>query len=144
MNKFFAVLFVALIAIAAAKEIIKARPQQTIGVRGTLKCNGKPAGKVLVKLYDHDTFTFDDKIASGRTDAQGNFEISGTGHEISRVTPKFNIYHDCQDFKPCQRKVAITIPKSYITSGKEAKKIYDAGTIELAGQFPGEERDCIH
>ena len=144
MNKLFVLFFITLIAIDNAKEIVKARPQQTIGVRGVLKCNGKPAGRVLVKLYDHDTFTFDDKIASGRTDAQGNFEISGTGHEISRVTPKFNIYHDCQDFKPCQRKVSITIPKSYITSGKEAKKVYDAGTIELAGTFPGEARDCIH
>ena len=44
-------------------------------------------------------FTRDDKIASGRTDGQGRFEISGTANEVSRITPKFNIYHDCNDWK---------------------------------------------
>ncbi|KAH7711832.1 hypothetical protein AAVH_20824, partial [Aphelenchoides avenae] len=119
------------------------RPSQTIGVRGTLKCNGKPASGVLVKLYDHDTFTRDDKIASGRTDAQGNFQISGTANEFTRITPKFNIYHDCEDWKPCQRKVSIYIPKSYVSQIR-SKPIYDAGTLELAGAFPGESRDCLH
>lgn len=42
-------------------------------------------------------FTLDDKIASGRTDREGHFEISGTAREVSRITPKFNIYHDCND-----------------------------------------------
>ncbi|KAH7706023.1 CX module family protein, partial [Aphelenchoides avenae] len=74
------------------------RPSQAVGVRGTLKCNGMPASGVLVKLYDHDTFTIDDKIASGRTDANGNFCIAGHANEITRITPKFNVYHDCDDW----------------------------------------------
>lgn len=36
------------------------------------------------------------------------------------------------------------IPDSYVSSGKTPKKIYDAGTIELAGKFKGEERDCLN
>lgn len=101
-------LVVSLIFIATT-EAIGIRPSQFIGVRGTLKCNGKPASKVLVKLYDHDSktfytifgtflaFTLDDKIAEGKTDSKGNYEISGTAHEVSRITPKLNIYHDCED-----------------------------------------------
>jgi hypothetical protein len=138
-------IFATLLVAATIATSLSVRPDQTLGVKGVLKCNGKPEKGVLVKLYDHDTLSLDDKIASGRTDAQGHFEISGTAHEISRITPKFNIYHDCNDgIKPCQRKVSITIPKSYVTAGGSAKKIYDAGTIELAGQFSGEERDCLH
>uniref|UniRef100_A0AC34F8I7 Transthyretin-like protein 5 n=1 Tax=Panagrolaimus sp. ES5 TaxID=591445 RepID=A0AC34F8I7_9BILA len=146
MNQILLILAISLIALGSiqAAEYIKARPSQSIGVRGMLKCNGRPASGVLVKLYDHDTFTLDDKIASGRTDSQGRFEISGTAHEISRITPKFNIYHDCEDWLPCQRKISINIPKSYITRGENANSIYDVGTMELAGQFAGESRDCLH
>jgi hypothetical protein len=103
--------FTLFVASIYAKEYLGLRPDQTIGVRGVLKCNARPASGVLVKLYDHDSklklnfkfklfiaFTLDDKIASGRTRADGSFEISGTAHEISRITPKFNIYHDCNDW----------------------------------------------
>ncbi|VDM30061.1 unnamed protein product [Toxocara canis] len=45
---------------------------------------------------------------------------------------------------PCQRKITIVIPDSYVSSGKTPKKIYDAGTIELSGKFKGEERDCLN
>uniref|UniRef100_A0A914E2E5 Uncharacterized protein n=1 Tax=Acrobeloides nanus TaxID=290746 RepID=A0A914E2E5_9BILA len=132
-----------LIALFVYSDSIGIRPSQFIGVRGQLKCNGKAASKVLVKLYDHDTFTLDDKIAEGKTDSQGSFEISGNAHEVSRITPKLNVYHDCDDLLPCQRKFSITIPKSYINQA-QSSRFYDAGTIELAGKFPGESRDCIH
>uniref|UniRef100_A0A914QBX2 Uncharacterized protein n=1 Tax=Panagrolaimus davidi TaxID=227884 RepID=A0A914QBX2_9BILA len=145
MNKIVITLFAVFLAFGIINAAnVGVRPQQSIGVRGHLKCNGRPASGVLVKLYDHDTFTMDDKIASGRTDAQGNFEISGTAREVSRITPKFNIYHDCEDLLPCQRKVSINIPKNYISAGGTSKRIYDAGTLELAGKFAGEGRDCLH
>uniref|UniRef100_A0AC35EW78 Uncharacterized protein n=1 Tax=Panagrolaimus sp. PS1159 TaxID=55785 RepID=A0AC35EW78_9BILA len=143
MNKILFSTIIVLIGYINAASV-GVRPEQAIGVRGVLKCNGRPASGVLVKLYDHDTFTLDDKIASGRTDSQGRFEISGTAREVSRITPKFNIYHDCEDWMPCQRKVSINIPKNYITRGSNSKNIYDAGTMELAGKFPGEGRDCLH
>uniref|UniRef100_A0A914EI13 CX domain-containing protein n=1 Tax=Acrobeloides nanus TaxID=290746 RepID=A0A914EI13_9BILA len=120
------------------------RPAQSVGVRGQLKCNGMPAGGILVKLYDHDTFTLDDLIAEGRTDAQGNFCIAGHANEITRITPKFNIYHDCNDFLPCQRKVSVYIPQNFVSSGQVPYNIYDAGMMELAGTTEGEARDCFH
>lgn len=36
------------------------------------------------------------------------------------------------------------IPDVYITPGTRPRQFYDAGTIELAGKYEGEERDCIH
>ncbi|KAH7694485.1 Protein TTR-8 [Aphelenchoides avenae] len=132
------------VILSVALASVSVRPSQTIGVSGQLKCNGQAASGVLVKLFDHDTLTRDDKIASGRTDAQGRFSISGTANEITRITPKFNIYHDCNDgITPCQRKVSIYIPKSYVSQIR-SKPIYDAGVMELAGKYPGESRDCLH
>ncbi|KAI1706493.1 transthyretin-like family domain-containing protein [Ditylenchus destructor] len=123
---------------------LSVRPSQSVGVRGQLRCNGMPAAGVLVKLYDHDTFTMDDKIASGRTDPLGNFLLAGHEHEFTRVTPKLNIYHDCNDWLPCQRKISIYIPKEFVSQGEVAQRIYDTGVMELAGSFEGESRDCFH
>uniref|UniRef100_A0A0N5A6H1 Transthyretin-like family protein n=1 Tax=Parastrongyloides trichosuri TaxID=131310 RepID=A0A0N5A6H1_PARTI len=120
---------------------------QSAGVRGRLICDGKPASGVLVKLWDEDDTPgdADDLMAKGKTDRDGNFELKGHTDEMTPIDPKLNIYHDCNDgLKPCQRKFTIKLPNSYISSGKNPKKIYDAGTIQLAGKFPGETRDCLH
>ncbi|VBB31584.1 unnamed protein product [Acanthocheilonema viteae] len=119
---------------------------QSVGVTGTLTCNGKPLGSVLVKLYDDDRgLSTDDLMAKGETDSKGYFRISGSINEISTIDPKLNIYHDCNDdWIPCQRKLSIMIPDSYVTVGKTPKEFYNAGTIELSGKFKGETRDCIH
>ena len=42
------------------------RPAQSVGVRGQLKCNGMPAGGILVKLYDHDSEFQECFLAEGR------------------------------------------------------------------------------
>lgn len=39
----------------------------------------------------------DDLMASGKTDAQGMFELKGYTDEITTIDPKLNIYHDCED-----------------------------------------------
>uniref|UniRef100_A0A915C4C6 Transthyretin-like family protein n=1 Tax=Parascaris univalens TaxID=6257 RepID=A0A915C4C6_PARUN len=119
---------------------------QSAGVKGVLKCNGKPAANVKVKLYDDDRgIDADDLMAEGKSDQQGSFELKGHTDEFTTIDPKLNVYHDCEDgLKPCQRKITIVIPDSYVSSGKTPKKIYDAGTIELAGKFKGEERDCLN
>ncbi|CAD6193775.1 unnamed protein product [Caenorhabditis auriculariae] len=134
-----------LLCLASTTAALVGRTQAS-GVRGKLICDGKPAAGVVVKLYDDDRgLDADDLMASGKTNANGEFELSGHEDETTPIDPKLNIYHDCNDgIKPCQRKFTIKIPDSYITPGKVAKKIYDAGTIQLAGKFPGEGRDCLH
>lgn len=50
--------FVILVFFGGALASVGVRPEQAIGVKGYLKCNGKPASGVLVKLYDHDSKGF--------------------------------------------------------------------------------------
>uniref|UniRef100_A0A915CG02 Transthyretin-like protein 5 n=1 Tax=Parascaris univalens TaxID=6257 RepID=A0A915CG02_PARUN len=107
---------------------------QSAAVKGVLHCNGDPLPRTLVKLFDNDRgIDWDDLLAEGRSDQEGRFELSGHTDEFTQIDPKLNIYHDCNDgAKPCQREISIMIPDRYITVGRLAKKIYDAGTIELA------------
>uniref|UniRef100_A0A7E4VAF8 Transthyretin-like family protein n=1 Tax=Panagrellus redivivus TaxID=6233 RepID=A0A7E4VAF8_PANRE len=120
--------------------------KQAAGVRGQLVCDGKPANGVKVKLYDDDRgIDTDDLLDQGKTDSQGHFELAGYTHEFTTIDPKLNIYHDCNDgLTPCQRKVTIFLPDKYVFSGEKPKDYYEAGTIELAGKFKGEERDCLN
>ncbi|GMT21306.1 hypothetical protein PFISCL1PPCAC_12603, partial [Pristionchus fissidentatus] len=117
---------------------------QSAAVRGILMCNDKPAGHVLVKLYDDDS-DLDDLMDSGETSSDGHFHLSGSEREVTSIEPKINIYHDCDDgIMPCQRRITIFIPKKYISSGSTPDKVYDAGVIQLAGKYAGETRDCLH
>jgi hypothetical protein len=47
-------------------EALSIRPDQSIGVSGTLLCNKKPASNVLVKLYDHDSMLHMELYLSAR------------------------------------------------------------------------------
>ena len=87
----------------------------------------------------------DDKLDDGRTDSRGFFQLQGSTREFSTIDPKVYIYHDCNDgWKPCQRRFGIMIPDKYVNDGETVRRHYDVGTIELAGEFSGETRDCIH
>uniref|UniRef100_A0A0N5AQ94 Transthyretin-like family protein n=1 Tax=Syphacia muris TaxID=451379 RepID=A0A0N5AQ94_9BILA len=139
------------LAICAQATLAGIGRTQSSGARGILTCNGKPAANVLVKLYDDDRgIDSDDLMASTKTDSKGRFELQGHTSEFTTIDPKLNIYHDCNDgvkvsrIFPCQRRITVYIPDKYVTNAKTPKKIYDAGTIELAGKFKGETRDCIH
>lgn len=105
----------------------------------------------------------DDLMDTAHSDADGRFTLSGDAAEFGTIDPKLNIYHDCEDilvslckykintklntymFQPCQRKVTIHLPETYVTKGsKTPKKVYDVGEFELSGKYIGETRDCIH
>ncbi|KAI6192090.1 Transthyretin-like family-containing protein [Aphelenchoides bicaudatus] len=82
------------------------------GAKGRLLCDGKPQKGVLVKLYDDDRgIDLDDFMQKTHTDQDGYFELYGHSHEFSSIDPKINIYHDCDDWLPCQRKFSIMIPR---------------------------------
>ncbi|KIH62083.1 Transthyretin-like family protein [Ancylostoma duodenale] len=46
--------------------------------------------------------------------------------------------------EPCYKKFGITIPDNYITSGPYPRRMFNIGTIDLAGRFPGESIDCFN
>ncbi|GMT17970.1 hypothetical protein PFISCL1PPCAC_9267, partial [Pristionchus fissidentatus] len=140
-------MFAALATLAAVLQLAAAIGwDQSAAVVGQLRCHGEPAAGVLVKLYDDDFGPdLDDLMAEGHTDSEGRFTLSGTTDEVSTIDPKLNIYHDCDEtFTPCQRRITIEIPKSYVTNGKIPTKTFDFGAMELAGKFAGETRDCFH
>ncbi|EYC01305.1 hypothetical protein Y032_0108g30 [Ancylostoma ceylanicum] len=76
---------------------------QSAAARGRLTCNGKPAAGVRVKLYDSDNsflpgvLDTDDLMASGKTDSNGEYNLSGSTKEITGIEPYIAIYHDCND-----------------------------------------------
>uniref|UniRef100_A0A0N4V0B6 Transthyretin-like family protein n=1 Tax=Enterobius vermicularis TaxID=51028 RepID=A0A0N4V0B6_ENTVE len=119
---------------------------QSAGVRGYLMCGNKPAANVLVKLYDDDRgVDADDLMAEGRTDSRGHFQLQGHTDEFTKIDPKLNIYHDCENTNAlCKRKVTFWIPDDYISSGETPSKIYDVGSINLALKYDGETHDCLH
>uniref|UniRef100_A0A914Q083 Uncharacterized protein n=1 Tax=Panagrolaimus davidi TaxID=227884 RepID=A0A914Q083_9BILA len=119
---------------------------QSAGAQGQLLCNGRPAANVKVKLYDDDRgIDTDDLMAEGTTDGNGNFRLQGYTSEFTTIDPKINVYHDCNDgVTPCKRKISIMIPNSYVSSGQQPRQFFNAGQIELAGKFKGEERDCFN
>ncbi|KJH44871.1 Transthyretin-like family protein [Dictyocaulus viviparus] len=144
---------------------------QSVAVEGVLMCDDQQARDVLVKLYEEDTLTPDELMDSSKTDNHGKFRLSGFAEEITEIDPKINIYHDCDDgikvrytvhyvkasimnhhhriikpfsFQPCQRKLTIYIPSQYITNTKQPTKTFNLGILQLAAEYPDEERDCFH
>ncbi|CAJ0597778.1 unnamed protein product [Cylicocyclus nassatus] len=116
---------------------------QSAGIMGTLKCNGKPAPGVKLKLYEKEIF-FDRKLAQSKTNASGFFKMSGSAREVTEIDPQLNIYHRCNYKGLCMKKIGIIIPSEYIFKGKQAKKYYDIGSLELAIKRKGETTDCIN
>lgn len=39
----------------------------------------------------------DDLMAEGRTDSRGHFQLQGHTDEFTKIDPKLNIYHDCEN-----------------------------------------------
>lgn len=64
---------------------------------------------------------------------------------IVYLDPKLNFYHKCGSLVGvCSRKFSIKIPDKFVSDGTQVKRWYDAGTLELAGKFPGETKDCVN
>ncbi|MFH4981585.1 hypothetical protein AB6A40_008294 [Gnathostoma spinigerum] len=135
---FFAVFFVVI-------ESAIHTGHQSIRVTGVLRCGASPATNVRVKLWEEDSGPDpDDLMDAGYTDANGHFDLSGGETELSTIEPVLKVYHDCDDgIKPGKRKVSFKLPSSYITSGREPKKTFHIGELNLETIFPGEERKLI-
>ncbi|KHJ97223.1 Transthyretin-like family protein [Oesophagostomum dentatum] len=80
----------------------------------------------------------------GRTDPYGYFYLWGSKREITNIDPKVNIYHNCNYGGLCYRKFGITIPDSFISTGGHPRRVFNIGTINLAGRFTGEKIDCLN
>lgn len=67
-------------------------------VKGAFRCGNVPVKNVQVKLIDDDFGSDpDDDLGSGYTNANGEFELSGSTTELTTIDPHLKIYHDCDD-----------------------------------------------
>ncbi|RCN39992.1 Transthyretin-like family protein [Ancylostoma caninum] len=69
--------------------------KQSVGAKGILRCNGRAAVGIQVKLYDEDPIV-DSLMAEAKTDRNGAFKLSGTDMDLtSDIDPILTIYHRC-------------------------------------------------
>ncbi|KAI6170274.1 Transthyretin-like family protein [Aphelenchoides besseyi] len=129
---------------------------QAIAAQGRLFCHDKPAAHVSnFMMLMNPTWTI--SLRKHTRTRMANSFLEGYETELTKIDPKLNIYTDCDDSLPCQRKISIKIPDKYISDGTTAKNVFDAvsfrlfsltfvfqGELNLAGRWKGEERDCFH
>ena len=48
-----------------------------------------------VQMYENVISVKDKKLDEGKTNANGEFRLSGSKREVSTIDPKVNIYHKC-------------------------------------------------
>ncbi|KAK6050102.1 Transthyretin-like family protein [Cooperia oncophora] len=125
------------------------RTLQSTAVKGKLLCNGKPYEKARPEaLRSRSTQLEVQKVSplsvkdtlmdEAFSDKDGQFKLKGNDTEWSKIDPKLNIYHNCEDEK------VIIIPDDYVTEGGEPNKTFDIGILNLNAKLPGETRDCLN
>ncbi|VDK59640.1 unnamed protein product [Cylicostephanus goldi] len=140
---FLRMLLLIILSLAGFSLAFMGGSTQSVEVTGRLVCNEEPAADVKVELYDEELFSvFDHKMDEERTNQTGGFRLSYTDKEHSTIDPKLYIYHRCEYGWPCDRKLAIGIPKDFVSQGTIPFKTFDIGIINLAGKFTG-ERWCL-
>ncbi|TKR57521.1 hypothetical protein L596_030773 [Steinernema carpocapsae] len=134
-----------LVVVLLLLSVSEAIRQQSYAVKGKLMCGSAPAVNVRIKLWEEDSGPDpDDLLDQGYTKSDGTFELKGDTMETTDIDPVFKVYHDCDDgIKPGSRKIKFQLPKSYITEGKDPKKTFDIGIINLETVFVKEERELI-
>ncbi|KHJ87259.1 Transthyretin-like family protein [Oesophagostomum dentatum] len=135
--------YIALLLIPSSFALLGIGSQQSVAVTGQLLCNGQPASGIRIKLYDDD-LTVDSKMDEQYTNNAGVFTVSGSSREVTSIDPKINIYHKCNYYMLCYRKLSISIPSNYVSYGSTARTTYNVGTINLNNQFSGETIDCLN
>uniref|UniRef100_A0AC35F9E1 Transthyretin-like family protein n=1 Tax=Panagrolaimus sp. PS1159 TaxID=55785 RepID=A0AC35F9E1_9BILA len=105
---------------------------QSVGVHGSINCDGEVAANIRLELWDKDRLDPDDLMANTTTGKTGNFYIKGKESEVTTIDPELRIFHKCGvETAKCYKQTIIEIPDEFITDGAEPKNFYDAGNINL-------------
>lgn len=105
---------------------------QSVGIKGTFLCNGKPIERVELELYEKDTFTYNDLMNRAYSDLMGRVNFYGSEAEILTIRPFLEIKHFCNIKGRKINEIEYHIPQTYINIGDVPTKFCDLGTIELS------------
>ncbi|EYB90596.1 hypothetical protein Y032_0218g2435 [Ancylostoma ceylanicum] len=96
--------------------------KQSVGVKGRLTCNGKPARGVLVTYK-----LFNKRMVSGYTNENGAFKLQSSAIKMPKVKPQLQIDHSCNQKGPHPYKtINMEIPWN------PSIWYHDIGTVELS------------
>ncbi|CAJ0598566.1 unnamed protein product [Cylicocyclus nassatus] len=118
-----------------------ASSQQYIAVRGRLVCGTTPLSNTTVKLSRRQLIG-SSTIAETRTRHDGSFQVEGGLSSLFTMDARLKITHNCKDRWPCKRKVDIKMPRLYIYRGKGPLQWLEAGTLDMAFNYPDEKQFC--
>ncbi|GMR30066.1 hypothetical protein PMAYCL1PPCAC_00261 [Pristionchus mayeri] len=109
---------------------------QTITVTGITVCHRRRVADVRIELWERDTMDADDLLLEVRSNATGDFTMTGSQDEYGSIAPYIIIYHEC-DAKPnCQRVAEYDVPADKIGS------TYDMTYISMNIFVKGEKDQC--
>jgi len=106
--------------------------------RFTCPTDPKKVQNIRVRIVDKDIGN-DDKVATGRTDNNGNFDIQGTASDwFGKINPILKVYHNCNALTSiCERRHQFKIPKKYVNGA-----VFDIGTFNLEMEPKEEDTKC--
>ncbi|KAH7705752.1 CRE-TTR-8 protein [Aphelenchoides avenae] len=139
MQKLLLSLTVAVLVLAIAEG-----KKQTVGVRGNLICGDKAAPPgTEIKLLQKKTAGSDEILAEGVTEANGYFQLQGTGSAtFGTIDPVVKIYHSCNSDENCKRKYKKHIGSEFVAEGQAVKQWHDIGNFDLAPKQLDEDDKC--
>ncbi|VDK50421.1 unnamed protein product [Anisakis simplex] len=128
-----------------AVDLSSALLDQSIAIKGQLVCGDKPSTGDTVKLINHNTFTFDNELASGTTDEQGFYELSGILQQITTMDPRFKIITSCNTamLNPCNREISLGIPDEYVSRSTTPDQVFNGGVLQLKFKFHDEDHKYV-
>lgn len=80
-----------------------------------------------MQLYEADTITSDDLLATVETDINGFFNISGSDNEYNPIRPYLYITHSCPsifpEYKNCKFATKIDLPYDAASDGDSERTL---------------------
>ncbi|VDM45214.1 unnamed protein product [Toxocara canis] len=102
---------------------------QSVAIRGQLLCGEQPSQGDTVKLINHNTITFNNELASGTTDNQGYYHL--TGDLMKEIV------------KDIRREISLGIPDSYVSRSSAPSQTFNGGVLQLQFKFGDEDHKCL-
>uniref|UniRef100_A0A0K0F635 Transthyretin-like family protein n=1 Tax=Strongyloides venezuelensis TaxID=75913 RepID=A0A0K0F635_STRVS len=111
--------------------------KQTITVKGILLCDRRPQPNLTVELKEKDRVTFDDTLATVKSDKNGSFVITGSDNEIFSIEPYMNIIHNCN-----VKKIGCSRITTYKFTKAEVDTVVNLDIINLNLRGHDDKENC--